>query len=270
MMLRVLKQLGNERRAYFSSFVNNKNAQRLSEEAQKLEGKIRSTTLEQMTSAELELGSELYRQATTAEHLSTRACDLLQLLKGTHMELGFPVDLYTHSIQSATRAYKDNAGDEIVVCALLHDIGEMLCPQNHGDIAAAILRPYISQKMHWVLANHEVFQGYYYFDKVGMDKFSRDAFKNDLGGCNKSGVPINMDSNNSVDDMINIANTAPKGAYDLCVLFCERYDQPSFDPEFENMELEEFQPMLLNVFGKQPWWDQPENLKSGAICSPAE
>ena len=86
---------------------------------------VRSTTLAAMTPAELELGSELYRQATTAKHLASRACDLLLLLKGTHMELGFPVDLYTHSLQSATRAHRDGADDEMTVCALLHDIGEM-------------------------------------------------------------------------------------------------------------------------------------------------
>jgi predicted HD phosphohydrolase len=210
---------------------------------------VRSTTLEQMTPAELELGSELYRQATTAKHLASRACDLLFLLKGTHMELGFPVDLYTHSLQSATRAHRDGAGDETIVCALLHDIGEMLCPSNHGDVAAAILRPYISRKMHWVLANHEVFQGYYYFGKVGLDKNCREHLR-DAGGSG-SGVP------NAVG--------APEGAYELCIEFCEKYDMNSFDPDYSNMELSEFQPMLLNVFSQPPWWDQPENLKSGAV-----
>ena len=244
--------------------LNNPHMKELSPEAQQLEGKIRNVTLEKMTNAELELGGEMYRQATTAEHLSARACDLLQLLKGTHMELGFPVDLYTHSVQSATRAYKDNAGDEMIVCALLHDIGEMLCPSNHGDVAAAILRPYISQKMHWVLANHEIFQGYYYFDKVGLDKDCRDQFKHDIGGCNNSGVPIKSAAEDEVE-VKQIINKAPEGAYDLCVEFCEKYDMNSFDPDYESMELDEFQPMLLNVFGKTPWWDQPENLKSGAV-----
>lgn len=210
---------------------------------------VRSTTLEQMTPAEIDLGSDVYRQATTAKHLASRACDLLLLLKGTHMELGFPVDLYTHSLQSATRAYRDGAVDEIIVCALLHDVGEMLCPSNHGDVAASILRPYISRKMHWVLANHEVFQGYYYFDKVGLDKNSREKLKN--AGGSGSGMPEKVG--------------APLGAYELCIEFCEKYDMNSFDPEYSNMDLNEFQPMLLNVFSKTPWWDQPNNLKSGSV-----
>ena len=74
------------------------------------------------------------------------------------MELGARIDLYEHALQSATRATRDGASDEIVACALLHDVGEVLCPSNHGDVAAAILRPYISKEAHWVLAHHEVFQ----------------------------------------------------------------------------------------------------------------
>ena len=200
---------------------------RLSAEAKKLNGKAQSGSLKDMTAAELELGGEMYRQATTAEHLASRATDMLLLGKGAHMELGFAVDLYTHALQSATRAFKDGADDEMVVCALLHDLGEMLSPSNHGDIAAAILRPYISRKMHWVLANHEVFQGYYYFGKVGLDPLRRDQLKS--GGGAGSGVADPLS-----------AGAAPDGAYELCVEFCEKYDMPSFDPDFESMCLEEF------------------------------
>lgn len=225
---------------------------KLSLDAQALGGQGRSTTLESMTVAELELGGEIYRQACTARHMASRATDMLLLLKGKHMNLGYPVDLYTHCLQAATRAYRDGADDEMIVCALLHDLGEMMCPSNHGDICAAILRPYISRQMHWVLSNHEVFQGYYYFDKCGIDKFRRDRLK--TGGGSGSGIPDAL-----------VAGSAPEGAYDLCIKFCAKYDQPSFDPEYQNMELEEFRPMLLRVFSKPSFWDQPNNLKSGAV-----
>ena len=175
-----------------------------------------------MTSAELELGSELYRQATTAKHLASRACDLLLLLKGTHMELGFPVDLYT-LLAVGNESHRDGADDEMTVCALLHDIGEMLCPSNHGDVAASILRPYISRKMHWVLANHEVFQGYYYFDKVGLDK---NAIRG--AGGSASGLPT--------------VQGAPEGAYELCIEFCEKYDMNSFDPDYRAWNFPIFSP----------------------------
>ena len=150
------------------------------------------------------------------------------------MELGFPVDLYTHSLQSATRAHRDGADDEMTVCALLHDIGEMLCPSNHGDVAASILRPYIGRKMHWVLANHEVFQGYYYFDKVGLDKNARGAF---------GALVAQLQA-------FQLCKVPPEGAYELCIEFCEKYDMNSFDPDYLCMELSDFQPMLLNVFSK--------------------
>ena len=201
---------------------------------------------------ELELGCEMYRQATTPTHLAGRACDMVRLLKGDHMKLGYAVDMYTHSIQTATRAYLDGANDEIIVCALLHDVGEMLSPTNHGDVSAGILRPYISRKSHWMLANHEVFQGYYYFDKFGEDVNRREQLLKGGGG-----------SGSCVTDPL-LAGKAPEGAYDLAVDFCEKYDALSFDPNFTCMELEDFQPFLLNVFSKEPFWDQRHNLKTSS------
>ena len=130
----------------------------LSPEARALGGRVAFTALADSTAPEIELMSNLYRRATTAQKLAGRACDLLRLQQGVHTELGAQVDLYEHALQSATRAHRDGASDEVVACALLHDVGEVLCPSNHGDVAAAILRPYISKEAHWVLAHHEVFQ----------------------------------------------------------------------------------------------------------------
>jgi len=45
----------------------------------------------------------------------------------------------------ATRAFCDGRDQEYVVCALLHDIGDTLGAFNHPDIAAAILKPFISE-----------------------------------------------------------------------------------------------------------------------------
>ena len=88
-------------------------------------------------------------------------------------KLGYQVDRYTHSLQSATRAESDGADEETVVCALLHDLGDVIAPDNHSEVIASILRPYISEKNHWVLKHHGLFQGYYYFHHIGVDRNSK-------------------------------------------------------------------------------------------------
>ena len=94
---------------------------------------------------------------------------------------GFPVDLYTHQIQTATRAYRDGADNETIVCCLFHDIGEDISPSNHGEIPASMLRPYISKKNHFILEKHEIFQSKYYMHHFGLDSNKREYFKDNMG-----------------------------------------------------------------------------------------
>ena len=92
------------------------------------------------------------------EHLADEVLVMLEKLKGP--TLGYQVDRYEHSLQSATRAMRDGADEELVVCALLHDVGDSIAPDNHSQLAAAILRPYVSEENHWIILQHGLFQGY--------------------------------------------------------------------------------------------------------------
>ena len=139
----------------------------------------------------------------------------LSLLKGDHG--GFAIDRFEHSLQTATRALKDGRDEEYVVCALLHDIGDLLGAHNHPDIAAAIVKPFVSEQNHWMVAHHGIFQGHYYFHYLGMDRNLRDDYRG-------------------------------HEHYEHTAEFCERYDQNSFDPNFENLPLEAFEPMVMKVF----------------------
>ena len=132
------------------------------------------------------------------QNLSYRILDHLRLLKDDHG--GFSVDRLEHSLQTATRAYKDNRDDEYVVCALMHDIGDMLGSHNHAEIGAAILKPFISEQNHWMLNHHGIFQGYYFFDHLGLNKNMRDQFKG-------------------------------HDHYEYTAQFCHLYDQCAFDPK---------------------------------------
>jgi predicted HD phosphohydrolase len=149
-----------------------------------------------------------------AKGLPDRVLDHLRLLGDDHG--GFQVDRLTHSLQTATRAYRADRDDEYVACALLHDIGDTLCSFSHPDIAAAILKPFVDESYHWMVAKHAVFQGYYYFHFLGLDRDARDKY-------------------------------AGHQWYDLTAEFCADYDQPSFDPGYPTMRLEEFEPLLRDV-----------------------
>ena len=146
--------------------------------------------------------------------VSDRLLELLKAMKGD--KLGYQVDRYTHSLQSATRAESDGADEETVVCALLHDLGDVIAPDNHSEVIASILRPYISEKNHWVLKHHGLFQGYYYFHHIGGDRNARERYKDH---------PFYQD----------------------CVDFCEKWDQTSFDPDYPTQPLEYFEPMVCKV-----------------------
>jgi len=141
----------------------------------------------------------------------------LKMLDGD--EGGFAVDRLTHSLQTATRAFKDGRDEEYVVCALLHDIGDLLLPAAHAELGAAILKPYVSEANHWMLEKHGVFQGYYFFHYLGLDRDMREDYR---------GHPH----------------------FEYTAQFCHLYDQNSFDPAYESMPLEAFVPMMRRVMEK--------------------
>ncbi|MBE9178944.1 HD domain-containing protein [Oculatella sp. LEGE 06141] len=131
----------------------------------------------------------------------------------------FPIDRYQHSLQSATRAYRDGAEEEMVVVALLHDIGDTLALENHSELAAAILRPYVSENHYWLVKHHGLFQGYYYFHFYGRDRNERDRYRD-------------------------------HPAYQITVDFCEQWDQRAFDPDYDTLPLSFFEPMVRRLFAR--------------------
>ena len=143
----------------------------------------------------------------------------------THLEIlsgdtgGYAVDRLTHSLQSATRAQRDGRDDESVACALLHDIGDTLACTNHAQLAATVLEPFVSEKNHWIVEHHGIFQGYYFFHHLGLERDMRDRFRDH---------PHWKD----------------------CAEFCEKYDQNSFDPAYDTLPLEHFEPLVAKVFAE--------------------
>ncbi len=98
--------------------------------------------------------------------------DLLDSLKGP--TLGYQVDRYEHSLQTASRAYREGARTDLIVAALLHDVGDAMAPANHAELAASIVRPYLDAESTWVVQHHGIFQGYHYWDRLGLDTDARE------------------------------------------------------------------------------------------------
>ncbi len=152
-------------------------------------------------------------------HLVDSLLGLLKSLAGP--ALGYQVDRFEHSLQSASRALRDGAEEEMVVAALLHDIGDIHAPDNHSEFAAAVLRPYVSERTHWVVKHHGLFQGYYFFHHLGRDRDARERLR---------GHPH----------------------FEACADFCERWDQRAFDPAYDTLPLAAFEPLVRRVFARTP------------------
>jgi predicted HD phosphohydrolase len=130
---------------------------------------------------------------------------------------GFAIDRLEHCLQTATRAYRDGRDEEYVVCALVHDIGDTLASANHSELAAVIVQPFVSEENHWIVKHHGIFQGYFFFHHMGLDRNLRDRYRDH---------PL----------------------WQACADFCANYDQNSFDPGYDTLLIDFFAPMVRRVF----------------------
>ena len=148
---------------------------------------------------------------------------ILKALEGlTSGLVGYQINRLEHSLQTATRALKDKASDEMIVAALIHDIGDELAPNNHSEFAATILKPYVGEKTRWIVEKHGIFQMYYYAHHLGYNKNERKKFK----------------GHKYYKDTID---------------FCKNWDQKSFDPNYKSLTLKDFEPYMKKIFSRTPY-----------------
>ena len=160
----------------------------------------------------------------TADRLLSALVDLDEGLSG------YKVTRLGHSLQSATRAWRDGADIDWVVSTLLHDIGDIYAPYNHDEYAATILRPFVREQCSWCVQTHGDFQMIYYGHHVGGNANKRDKFAGNI-------------------------------YFDDCAQFCERWDQSSFDPDYDTLSIEHFAPMVHEVFARNAY--DPEVIRAG-------
>jgi|TARA_B110000438_G_scaffold295868_1_gene339601 predicted HD phosphohydrolase len=165
----------------------------------------------------------LFLDKNEQNYINNTADRILKFMSGLDSTLeGYKISRLEHSLQTATRALNDKANDEMIVAALLHDIGDELAPLNHSEYAASILKPYVSKKTHWIVKKHGEFQMYYYAHHLGGNRNQRDKYKN-------------------------------HEYYKDTLYFCENWDQASFDPNYKSLTLKDFQPFVKKIFSKKPY-----------------
>lgn len=150
-----------------------------------------------------------------AEH----CLSLLKKLRSPPGRAPWRVDRFTHSLQTATRAFRDGADEELTVVALLHDIGDAVSLENHAFVSAEILRPYISDRNYWLVRHHGLFQTRYY-GKAAIHAEDRRA---------------------PFFDHPYFAATEK---------FCRDWDQMSFDPDYDTLSLDFFEPFVRSVLAR--------------------
>ena len=171
------------------------------------------TTFEESTFEDWQLIAKQipHTQAVAGENIIVQ----LEMLARDHG--GFPVSRLEHSLQTATRAEEDGRDEEYVLCALVHDIGDTLAPFNHPSIAAGIVKPFVSEANHWMVEHHGIFQGYYFWHHIGLDRDTRDRF---------------LDS----------------PYYEYTEEFCAKYDQTAFDVDYVSAPLSHYEPLIRKFF----------------------
>jgi predicted HD phosphohydrolase len=183
-------------------------------------GKMHFTRMDAGTDEDFRILQRVHER--TLQELPDR---LFRMLDELGSDTAYNITRRDHCLQSATRALRDGKDEEYVVVALLHDVGESLGPFNHGEVIASILKPFICRDNHFMLAQHGLFQTYFFASHMGLDPNARDRYKGDP-------------------------------AYDRTVEFCAKYDEISFDPAYPNEPLATFDPMVRRVLAKR--WVPPK------------
>jgi predicted HD phosphohydrolase len=149
-----------------------------------------------------------------------------------HSLSGYKISRLDHVLQGATRAYRADESEETILTVLLHDIGDELAPYSHSEMAAAILRPFVSEKLYWIVKHHGLFQMHYYAHFCGGDRNARDKFKD----------------HRWFQDAID---------------FCQDYDQNCFDPDYDSESLEFFEPLLRKLVAAPKQHDEEHVARYG-------
>jgi predicted HD phosphohydrolase len=174
-----------------------------------------ATTFTRMDESTQEQWAVIGKETYAHQHrVADRTLEMLRSLE--EITDGFAVNQLVHSLQTATRAERDGADPEVVFASLLHDIGKAVSVPNHPEIAAAIIKPYVREEVYDMIRAHQDFQGRHYYHHFGGDPNARAKYE---------GAPW----------------------FELAARFADDYDQTAFDPDYDTLPLEHFEPLVREM-----------------------
>jgi predicted HD phosphohydrolase len=124
-----------------------------------------------------------------------------------------------HSLQTATRAARCGASDEMIVAALCHDISKLISTENHAAVAAEILKPFVGHATYEIIRTHTDFQARYFRAHLGPRKDPRDKYRR-------------------------------QPWFAAACQFADEWDMPARDPSYDTYSLEYFWPLLEKIFSE--------------------
>jgi predicted HD phosphohydrolase len=165
----------------------------------------------------------LLRRQREPYYAAEQARQALRLLtcSADDASFGYRINNYRHCLQTATLAQRAGEDEETVAVALLHDIGFVTCPDSHGEFAAALLADYVSEKNHWMLRHHAIFQQVHMagVHDPEVDPGARDRWR---------GHPY----------------------FQWTADFVERYDQRAMCAAYDTLPVEAFKPLVQRLFAR--------------------
>lgn len=145
---------------------------------------------------------------------------------------GMQVTQLEHGLQTATMAERAGMNVDIVVASLCHDMGKVISTPNHSAISAEMIKPFVDPDAYWMVKVHQDFEGIHYLGKMGLDPMIRLQHRD-------------------------------HPAYELAERFADEWDQKAFDPDYDMLPLEHFEPMVREVFSR------PARLPDHWVSAPA-
>ncbi len=121
-----------------------------------------------------------------------------------------------HAIQVASRAERAGADDELILAALLHDIGKVFGDAGHAEVSAALLAPHVRHELVEIVRHHGAFTARHWDEISEGDPDPRDAFRHEAW-------------------------------FDLACCFVDEWDMQSFDPTYDAFPLEHFEPLVRRL-----------------------
>jgi predicted HD phosphohydrolase len=157
-----------------------------------------------------------------------------------------PVSALDHALQCAARARAARAADEVVLAALLHDVGHLLSDaeetpfSHHGLWAARFLCPFVPPRVAWLVEHHVLAKRCLCtVDRAYAESLSLGSTRSWI----RQGGALDRETRQELEGQPWLADA----------LAVRRWDEEAKEPGAIVPALSAYRDLLEACFGRQPW-----------------